>query len=167
MQSFTSKRARIVLASIIVASSVGCDQTTKHLAAARLSSTVPTSYLGGTVRLVYAQNPGGFLSLGGDLSPHMRFSLFTFGNCVFLAVLTFVVLRHWQMRSGLFVALLLLLAGGVSNLVDRIAHQGLVSDFLVLGIWPVQTGIINFADIAITAGGLMCVLLCRPIPFRT
>jgi signal peptidase II len=144
-----------------------CDQSTKRLAAARLSGTAATSYLGGTVRIVYAQNPGGFLSLGVHLSPDIRFSLFTFGNFVFLSVLTFFILCHWQMRSELFVALLLLLASGVSNLVDRIAHQWLVSDFLVLGIWPVQTGIFIFADIAITAGGLMCILLSRPILFRT
>jgi len=43
------------------------------------------------------------------------------------------------------------LAGGVSNLVDRIA-MGRVIDFLNIGVGPVRTGIFNVADVAIMAG---------------
>ena len=43
------------------------------------------------------------------------------------------------------------LAGGLSNLVDRIA-MGSVIDFLNIGIGPIRTGIFNVADVAIMAG---------------
>jgi signal peptidase II len=43
------------------------------------------------------------------------------------------------------------LAGGISNLVDRIA-LGRVIDFLNVGIGPFRTGIFNVADVAIMAG---------------
>jgi len=45
----------------------------------------------------------------------------------------------------------LFLAGGASNLVDRIA-MGTVIDFLNIGFGPVRTGIFNVADVAIMAG---------------
>jgi len=45
--------------------------------------------------------------------------------------------------------------GGLSNLVDRIAYDGHVVDFLNIGIGSLRTGIFNVADMAITAGALL------------
>jgi signal peptidase II len=45
----------------------------------------------------------------------------------------------------------LFVAGGASNLVDRIAH-GVVIDFMNVGIGPLRTGIFNVADVAIMLG---------------
>ena len=50
--------------------------------------------------------------------------------------------------------LVLFLAGGLSNLTDRIAI-GSVIDFLNVGIGPIRTGIFNVADVAIMAGVAM------------
>jgi lipoprotein signal peptidase len=52
-----------------VASTIGCDQVTKHLATVHLMGAPRQSYLGDSLRLEYAQNTGGFLSLGANL-PH-------------------------------------------------------------------------------------------------
>lgn len=49
---------------------------------------------------------------------------------------------------------LLILAGAIGNLIDRIRF-GYVVDFIDLRVWPV----FNFADILISAGGLL--LICR------
>ena len=49
-------------------------------------------------------------------------------------------------------AVALLLAGGIGNLLDRLFHGGLVIDFLNMGIGPLRTGIFNVADMAIMAG---------------
>ena len=161
MVHFASKSARLVLAVVVLGSCIGCDQATKRLATERLRDVPAKSYLAGIVRLEYAQNPGGFLSLGGRLSPNVRFALFTIGNGAFLAAIAWYLARRWNMRLVLFLGLLLLLAGGVGNLVDRVAHQGRVIDFLVLGIWPAQTGIINVADVCLTVGVLTCALVYR------
>lgn len=117
------------------------------------------SYLAGMVRLEYAQNPGGFLSIGDKLSPRIRVALFTIIDFVFLGIVACLITRWWNMRLMLFFGLLLLLAGGLGNLVDRVTHHGIVTDFLVLGIWPIQTGIINVADMALTAGAIICASL--------
>ena len=46
--------------------------------------------------------------------------------------------------------LALLLAGALGNLIDRIRWDGLVIDFLNLGIGPLRTGVFNVADMAVT-----------------
>ena len=51
----------------------------------------------------------------------------------------------------------LFVAGGASNLVDRIAY-GMVIDFMNVGVGPVRTGIFNVADVAIMLGaGILAV----------
>jgi signal peptidase II len=48
-------------------------------------------------------------------------------------------------------ALSLICAGGVGNLIDRWT-LGYSTDFLNLGIGPIRTGIFNVADVALMAG---------------
>ena len=43
-------------------------------------------------------------------------------------------------------------AGGMSNLIDRIGRDGLVTDFIFIRIGPFQTGIFNLADMIIMIG---------------
>lgn len=161
MKHLTSKWARLMLAVVVLTSCIGCDQATKRLATERLRDAPAQSYLAGMLRLQYAQNPGGFLSIGDGLSHQVRFALFTLANVAFLAAIACFIARRWNMRLTLFVGSLLLLGGGVGNLIDRVLHQGLVTDFLVLGSWPLQTGIVNFADIALTVGAITSALLFR------
>jgi signal peptidase II len=63
--------------------------------------------------------------------------------------------RHWS-RAEL-TALTLFLAGGISNLVDRVTH-GSVVDFMNVGLGPLRTGIFNVADMAIMTG--LVILAC-------
>lgn len=152
------RTARLLLALLLVASCIGCDQVTKHLATRTLRDEPPRSYLGNTLRLEYALNSGGFLSLGAQLPPKVRFGLFIAFNSAFLLVLVVVLLRQ-QLSTGLQVALLFIIAGGASNLFDRVTNAGLVTDFINLGIGPLRTGIFNVADIALTFGVIAALLL--------
>ena len=50
----------------------------------------------------------------------------------------------------------LLVSGGIGNLIDRVFRDGLVVDFMNLGIGStLRTGIFNVADMAIMAGIFM------------
>jgi signal peptidase II len=67
-----------------------------------------------------------------------------------LVALVVVAMRNrWSTRALLGVALVA--AGGASNLVDRIT-QGMVIDFMNVGIGPLRTGIFNVADMALMLG---------------
>ena len=65
----TNRITRLCLVIAVLVSCVGCDQLTKQIARERLEGTPPRSFLAGTVRLIYAENPGAFLGLGGQLPP--------------------------------------------------------------------------------------------------
>jgi signal peptidase II len=141
---------------------IGCDHATKHIASTRLQGMPAQSFLGDTIRLQYAENPGGFLSLGADLPPLFRTGVFTVGTGIALLALTIAALRlRWT--GWPLVGLTLFVAGGASNWMDRVA-RGSVVDFINIGIGDVRTGIFNVADMALMAGvGIIVVWEVRRI----
>lgn len=141
---------RGVLLCLLLAATAGCDRVTKHLAVTTLAGLPGQSYLGDTIRLDYHENAGGFLSAGATWRPDVRAIVFQAANGLFLLGTIFLAARFkWSRLAA--VGLVMFLAGGISNLVDRIA-LGSVIDFLNIGIGPVRTGIFNVADVAIMAG---------------
>jgi len=141
---------RGVLLCLLLAATAGCDRVTKHLAATTLAGGPGYSFLADTVRLDYHENPGGFLSAGATWRPQLRRAVFQFANAlVLVAAIWLATVSQWS-RLGR-VGFVMFLAGGISNLVDRIAF-GTVIDFLNVGIGPIRTGIFNVADVAIMVG---------------
>jgi signal peptidase II len=135
---------------IAISATIGCDRVTKHIAATTLSGEPRQSFLADTFRLEYAENTGAFLSLGADWPPRTRTALFGIGNAIVLVVLAVLALRmRPSMPTRLGVTLFI--AGGASNVLDRIA-SGKVIDFMSVGLGPVRTGIFNVADVAIMLG---------------
>jgi signal peptidase II len=139
----------LLLACVLVGT-VGCDRVTKRLAVETLAGSPDRTFLGGTVRILYAENTGGFLSLGAGLSPGLRRAVFVGATGLLLVLVLATVVRHRRGAASLLGATLFL-AGGASNWIDRVAH-GKVIDFLNVGVGPVRTGVFNVADVAIVAG---------------
>ena len=151
----TQGRWRIAFLAVVLITCVGCDQATKQMAIEHLKGPPPLlcSYFGDTFRIQYAENPGAFLSLAANLSPDVRFWLLTVVNAVVLCFVGAIVLLRRDIDRLSMTALTLILAGGIGNLIDRVTTQnGVVIDFLNLGIGNLRTGVFNVADMAITAG---------------
>ena len=161
MVHVSSMRARLLLAVVVLLSCVGCDQATKRIATQTLRDAPPRSYLANTLRLEYVRNPGGFLSVGNRLSQHLRFWLFTVANAAILFAVACFLAARWNRSLAVFVSALYVLAGGIGNLIDRVLQNGLVTDFINIGIGPLRTGIFNIADMALLFGGLAWVFLYR------
>jgi len=138
------------LLCLLLAATAGCDRVTKHYAMIELAGTPTHSYLGDTVRLDYHENPGGFLSTGADWDAGTRAIVFQVANGAFLLVALAMAFRYQWSRFAA-AGLMLFVAGGLSNLIDRMAI-GTVIDFMNVGIGPFRTGIFNVADVAIMAG---------------
>lgn len=143
------KRSVAILLLLVLC--VGCDQITKHVARQYLAFEPPRSWFHDTIRLEYAENVGAFLSLGDGLSKELRVVLFQVLPAFWLLALT-IILSAKRMLLPSAIAWSLVLSGGLSNLFDRIMHDGRVSDFMNLGIGPLRTGIFNVADVCITIG---------------
>ncbi len=110
---------RIALIVVTLVACVGCDQRTKSLARAHLRGNDPVSFLGDTIRLDYAENPGGFLTLGASLPTRWRTAAFTIARSAgIVAILLYAFLAP---QCGLLqvLALSLFCAGGIGNLADR------------------------------------------------
>ena len=135
---------------VLVVGTVGCDRVTKYVAAQKLAGLPTRSYLADTLRLGYAENTGGFLSLGAGLPAPVRTIIFTAATGVLLLLLIGAAWRNGWDRWRT-VALSLFIAGGASNWIDRLA-SGRVVDFLNVGIGSLRTGVFNVADVAIMAG---------------
>jgi signal peptidase II len=145
---------RTCLIIVVLGFCVGCDQGTKAVAQTMLSETEVWSFLGDTVRLQLAYNHGAFLSLGSALPETLRAGIFSCGVGILLLVFLAYALLAKTVSKRELLALGLLLAGGVGNLIDRVAY-GYVIDFLNVGMGTLRTGIFNVADVAVTTGVLL------------
>jgi len=154
MQTRTSARLALVLLALLT---IGCDRVTKHAASSLLAGMPARTYLGDTVRLTYAENMGGFLSLGSTLPPAVKIVVFIAGTGLCLLLLA-VVLVRWERGVLSALSLTLFGAGGLSNWLDRVV-RGSVIDFMNLGIGSWRTGIFNVADVAIMAGACLFVAM--------
>jgi signal peptidase II len=150
------KIAGKILLLILVVTTIGCDRVTKHLVKTSLAGAPPQSYFGDTVRLEYSESSGAFLSLGADLPPWVRTTVFTLGVGFTLGLLPLAGLKHHWVGLRL-VGSALMWAGGTSNLVDR-AVRGSVVDFINVGVGSLRTGIFNVADLAIVLGFALVVI---------
>ena len=83
----------------------------------------------------------------------MPASAFTVFTSIVRFALSYYVFMGADLRSPDVVAIALLLSGGIGNMIDRIANDGIVVDFMVMEVWgPIRTGVFNIADVAVMAG---------------
>lgn len=138
---------------------IGCDQITKGLAKEHLMGGESISYFHDTFRLVYVENTGAFLGLGSDLPPVVSFWIFAIFPLMLLA--SFAIYVFYKSRdmafSKLFI-IIMIISGGLGNVIDRILYDRHVTDFMNMGIGSFRTGIFNVADVYITFGSIALLL---------
>jgi signal peptidase II len=124
----------------------------------------PHSLLGDSLRLSYVENPGAFLGMGADWSAQVRWLAFSAVPTLVVLLGLWWVMRHIASRGfqppAKVLGALLCVSGGIGNLIDRFARDGLVIDFLNVGVSSLRTGIFNIADVQILLG--MALLLLWP-----
>jgi signal peptidase II len=132
---------------------IGCDRVTKQLAKEHLMFNETKSYFHDTFRLEYVENTGAALSVGDSLPKEVSFWLLSILPLVILGILFIYVMRRLNEFSWLkLLSFCLVIAGGLGNIIDRIAYDRHVTDFMNLGIHDIRTGIFNVADVCISAG---------------
>lgn len=148
------QRARLT-GYLIALGTLAADQLTKRMVLGWLDPRRPVEILGEFLRFTLVWNRGAAFSLA-------------WGGPVILTVVTgaaavFVSVLIWRMadRPRLFLAGMgAILGGALGNLLDRFIY-GSVLDFIDVGLagrrWPT----FNVADVAITAGGVILVILYR------
>jgi len=158
---------RLLFLILLFSLNIIVDQISKWIAMTHLDYSVVHSFWYDTIRIVYVENTGVAFSLGSDWSPEVRFLVF---NLVVLAVLLgllfYLIKTHKEQSFVKLIAFTLILAGGFGNLIDRFFREGAVVDFLNVGIGFVRTAIFNHADMCITTGLIILIIISIRESFR-
>lgn len=149
----------VLVLFVAAAALVALDQWTKALAAEHLAGRGTVPLLGDFALLVYADNRGAFLSLGSALPEPLRKVFLILLPLAAIPIVIWALLGRGIGASASndsagtigkaeYGAAVLIFAGGVGNLIDRI-FRGEVRDFLNFGIGRLRTGVMNLADLYI------------------
>ncbi|MCF0145093.1 MAG: signal peptidase II [Eubacterium sp.] len=138
---------------LLVAIPVFIDQLTKYLSVQCLKDQQPFLLINGVLELQYIENRGAAFSMLQN-----RQFVFYILTGIFLVVVVLVLRRIPRTRKykPLFAAILILTAGAVGNLIDRILHQYVV-DFIYFSI--IDFPVFNVADICVTLSVIALVIL--------
>ncbi|HEY4150472.1 MAG TPA: signal peptidase II [Chitinophagaceae bacterium] len=152
--------SKILLFCLGALALISWDRVTKDLARERLMNREPVSYFHDTFRLEYVENTGAAMSMGDSLPKAASFWLLSILPLIVLAALFVYIVRQSKEMSLLkMLAFSLLIAGGIGNIIDRLAFDRHVTDFMNIGFNNIRTGIFNFADVFVTAGAICLLLL--------
>ncbi|HET8955425.1 MAG TPA: signal peptidase II [Solirubrobacterales bacterium] len=135
------------LAGILCAVVVAADQAAKARVEATIFPGEEVDVLG-PLKLTLAHNTGVAFGLAGGAGVGLILV-----TAAALALIGYLFARDPQ-RRGMWVAAGLLGGGAIGNLIDRVTSDA-VTDFIDVGSWPP----FNLADVAITAGVVLMVLI--------
>lgn len=125
------------------------DQVSKFIVRSSMSPNDSIKVIGNFFRITYFRNEGAaFSSLVG-----YRGFLIGFSALAVVAAIVFLFIYKGKNKL-LDISLVLIISGGLGNLIDRI-FMGYVTDMFNFSFFP---PIFNVADIAITIGCLLMVL---------
>ena len=133
-----------VLSAVLVV----IDQVTKSLAVSFLKDQPALALWEGVFELQYCENPG----IAFSLLENQRW-LFIPATCLVMIVLIIMLIRSDLRHSKIFsLSCALILAGGIGNLIDRIAYKYVI-DFLYFKL--IDFPIFNFADCCVVVGAIL------------
>lgn len=142
-----------ILAIITGLAVLGIDQYTKIFMLEYLANkSNETKIIPGFIDLILVHNGGG---AWGMLSGHTWILLSV--TIVIMLISVTLLLKMGLQNKLMFWAIILVLSGGIGNMIDRIFRDGKVVDFLHFTFWS-QFPVFNVADIAIVLGAGLLVL---------
>jgi signal peptidase II len=113
----------------------------------------PVEVIGELARFTYVRNPGAAMGLVIGGRPLL------IGISVVAAAALILLYRHTSRRLVVRrCAVSAILGGALGNLVDRVFYDGLVVDFIDLGVGAHRFYTFNVADMGVTLGGLVLFL---------
>lgn len=141
-----------ILASLIGIIILVADQVSKYWVANNLLMSESYTFLPKVIDITYIHNDG---AAWGMLGGHTWFLLSM--TLVVMLVCLALLLKYGVKDKLMFWAIILVLSGGLGNMIDRIFRGGRVIDFLHFEFWPTFP-VFNIADCAIVVGAGLLML---------
>lgn len=137
------------LLTIIAIILVVMDQIVKVVVSTKLyNSTI--SLIPHVLNLTYVQNTGAAFGIGSNST-----SMFIAVNIVIIGLIAyFIYSKKEEISNSILIALYLIIAGGISNLIDRII-RGFVIDYIDI-LQLIKYPVFNLADVFIVMG---CIVI--------
>jgi len=137
----------IIGAIIFVLSLVGIDQVIKYFVIEYLKPIETYEFIEGFIRFRYVENTG---AVFGSFSAHT--ALLTVVSIILLIVTIYFLVSQKNKSKIVSFTLLLMIAGGIGNIIDRIRLH-----YVVDYIEPtfIDFAVFNFADCLITVGAFV------------
>jgi len=141
------KKMSVIGAIIFVLSLVGIDQLIKYFIIEYLKPIGVFELIEGFIRLRYVENTG---AVFGSFSSHT--AVLTVVSIILLIVTVYFLVSQKNKSKLVSFTLLLMIAGGIGNIIDRIRLH-----FVVDYIEPlfIDFAVFNFADCLITVGAFV------------
>jgi signal peptidase II len=158
---------RISIIVIAILLNAGCDQATKIIAKNTLKNQGTIQVIDSLFILTYAENNGAFLNMGSQWLAPLKMVFLIYIPLAFLLGMIIYICIPGNLNNLQTICFACIAGGGMSNIFDRIFHNGLVSDFMNFGIGSTfRTGILNCADLSVFFGAviLMISYLLSPKP---
>lgn len=131
---------------------IALDVITKQMAETMLLGGLPRRVIGDAVRLALVYNPGA--AFGLYLGGYSRW-IFMVLTAVALVILYRLYRETADGDRTRAIAIALVAAGAIGNLVDRVRHDMGVVDFIDVGIGAHRWPTFNIADMAVTSGAFL------------
>lgn len=133
----------------VIAFLIAVDRLTKYIAVSTVKIDGPSEFLFGLFQFRYVENTGAAFSSFSD-----KTGILTVATVIILIFCLALLFSRRLKPLFVNICLLLVIAGGTGNVIDRIAY-GFVVDF----IEPlfIDFAVFNFADCCITVGAFMLI----------
>ncbi len=148
-------RSRALLALLVLAAVLGLDVTTKLWVVQNMVLHQSISVFGDVVRLTYTHNPGA--AFGINIGEYSRV-FFLVLSILALGVLTMIYRATPTSDRLRLLAVALVGAGAIGNILDRLRYERGVVDFLDIGIGAHRWWVFNVADSAVTVGAVLLLI---------
>lgn len=145
------KKKSFIFAVITAAALLVIDQITKYLVVSHFSLYESIPLIPGIINLTYIHNRGAAFGIFQNQTlPFIIVTVFA------LALGVWVLYKRYFNNSVMDWAILLVMSGGIGNLIDRVFRQGNVVDFIETAF--IEFPVFNIADCAVTVGAVFMVL---------
>ena len=134
---------------------LAADQITKQFALSRLESGIIVPVVGEYLSFTYVRNPG--IAFGLHLGAWSRPFFVATAMLVLFGLIAFYrsIPREDRLRR---LAVAVLCAGAIGNLIDRVRWSEGVVDFIRLAAGGYEWPIFNVADMAVTTGAILLAI---------
>lgn len=141
-----------ILAIVCGISVIAIDQYSKYYIATNYTLAQSHVFIPKVLDITYVRNSGAAWGMLSD-----RTWLLISITAVVMLICIALILKYGTRNKMLFWAIILVLSGGIGNMIDRVLRGGSVVDFLHFTFWP-QFPVFNIADCAIVLGACLLAL---------